>query len=212
MNSSSSTECPCCKETTIPLRLDNGTHHRCPACGFIRKDPSLFLSPDAERARYDLHRNAPGDGYDRVLETFLANAVGPFAAVGDALDFGCGKSGRLLELLRRHGFSATGYDPFYAPDSTVLERSYGLVTATEVVEHFRTPEASWRLLCGRVAEGGTLAVSTRMIPADFEHWWYRRDETHLCFYTERSLAAIAGRFGLRVVSTDSVGYMTFHRD
>ncbi|MCK7490806.1 MAG: hypothetical protein MZW92_02735 [Comamonadaceae bacterium] len=26
-------------------------------------------------------------------------------------------------------------------------------------------------------------MSTRLIPADFDGWWYRRDETHLCFYT-----------------------------
>jgi len=212
MNSSSSTECPCCRGATEPFALGRETFHRCPACGFIRKDASLHPSLEAERARYDRHQNAAGDGYDQVLETFLKTAVLPFSAPCEALDFGCGRSGRLLERMRQNGFSATGYDPFYAPAPTVLERRYGLVTATEVVEHFRDPETAWRQLCGLVAEGGILAMSTRLIPADFTGWWYRRDETHLCFYTERALVSIACRFGLRVLHTDAAGVITFHRD
>jgi len=196
----------------LPFAVGNQPHHRCPGCGFIRKDASLHLSLEGERARYEFHQNNQDDGYDQVLETFLETAVRPFAASGKALDFGCGKNGRLLALLSQNGFSAVGYDPLYAPDSAVLKQTYELVTATEVVEHFRDPDEDWRILAQTVAPGGILAVSTRLIPVDFDGWWYRRDETHLCFYTERALVAIANRFGLRAVHAAAAGTITFHRD
>lgn len=195
-----------------PIAFGKVSFQRCPACGFILKDRLFHPTPEAERARYERHRNAPGDGYDELLETFLERSVLPFRSHKTALDFGCGNSGRLIELLRRKGFAAQCYDPFYAPDPAVLKSSYDLVTATEVVEHFRDPEASWRLLSALVAPGGILAVTTRFLPADFDHWWYRRDETHLCFYTEQAIASIALRFGLKVLHTDLVGAITFHRD
>ena len=176
------------------------------------KDPSHHPSPEAEQARYDQHQFAPDDGYDRMMEAFLQDSVLPFLSHGSALDFGCGRTGNLIGRLRDQGFAAAGYDPFYAPDPAALSARYDLVTATEVVEHFRDPKTSWRRLFALVAPGGTLSVTTRFIPADFAGWWYRRDLTPLCFYTERALQSVAGRHGFKVIHTDGCNAITFHRD
>lgn len=178
----------------------------------IVKDPSHHPNEAAERRRYELHSPVADDGFVGILDRFLAEYADPFVLGGTALDYGCGRTGALLGLLAKRGFSAVGYDPLFFPDPAPLARRYGLVTATEVVEHFRDPLAAWARLASLVAAKGVLAVSTRMVPPDFAGWWYRRDETHLTFYTPASLALLGRRFGLSVLATDARTAIAFRRD
>jgi len=178
----------------------------------IVKDPSIHPDAAAERRRHEMHSPVADEGFLRILEGFLAENVDPYVKPGTALDYGCGRTGALLGLLEKRGYEAVGYDPLFFPDPAPLLRRYGLVTATEVVEHFRDPFAEWEKMASLPAPGGVLAVSTRMVPADFERWWYRRDETHLCFYTPVALALLGRRFGLSVLATDARAAIVFRRD
>ena len=211
MNSNSSTDCPLCGAPADPFDLDGIRLWRCRGCGFLRKDPRHHPTLAAERERYDRHAVVAEAPFIARQQEFLETFALPYAHVRTALDFGSGRTGVVLGLLAAKGFQTTAYDPFYAPDPTTLERRYGLVVATEVVEHFRDPAASWGLLTRLALPDGVIAVSTRFVPADFAGWWYRRDTTHLCFYTPAAFRAIAARFGLAILAADGDGQAAFQR-
>jgi len=211
MSSTSSTECPLCRNATIAFRLEDTSFHRCVACGFTFKDARHHLADPLEKARYDCHSTVPDAGYAQRMERFLDTCAYPFATAGTAIDFGCGRTGTCLRLLREKGFSAVGYDPHYAPDAAVLQTTYDLVVAVEVVEHFRDPEAGWGMIASLARPGAVIAVSTLFVPADFAAWWYRRDVTHYGFYTPEALEAVAARFGFTLAATDGKSAVAYVR-
>lgn len=105
---------------------------------------------------YDLHRNDPDDGDYR---NFLARLVTPLMQRlhpgMEGLDYGYGPGPALAQMLTEAGMRMALYDPFYAPDTAVLNRTYDFVTCTETAEHFRRP--------GRGLETiGVLAASRRL--------------------------------------------------
>lgn len=115
------------------------------------------------------------------------------------LDYGSGPRPVLAMMLKEKGFSCDVYDPLFQPDPAKLERSYDFITCTEVVEHFHEPLAEFNRLFGLLKEDGELAVMTQLRPAEgFERWWYARDPTHMSFYSGKTMAWIAGRFGRRL--------------
>jgi cyclopropane fatty-acyl-phospholipid synthase-like methyltransferase len=93
---------------------------------------------------------------------------------------------------------------FYAPDSHVLEQKYDFITACEVVEHFHYPEKEFRLLRSLLKPGGTLYIMTNMItkPERFQNWYYRRDPTHVFFYTPDTFEYIREYFGFDGLTID----------
>lgn len=206
-------ECPLCEcPATRPFQPELADAFReCPDCRLVFREPRTHPTLQAERARYLTHENSPEDeGYRR----YLAAAVDPLVerlergiqdAGGDAaaaraalrgLDFGCGPGPAVRTMLAERGLECAEYDPFFAFDAGLLERSYDFVVCTEVVEHLRRPDHAWELLDRLLKRGAWLAVRTEILTPeiDFESWWYRNDETHLCFYRERTLRWIADEF------------------
>lgn len=193
--------CPLCGESGAVeyARGRSRIYRRCAACSLIFVPREAHVTLDAEKRRYDLHRNAPDDdGYVRFLSR-LPDALIPKLQPGmHGLDFGCGPSAVLAGLLRERGFPMAVYDPFYAPDAAALERQYDFVTCTEVIEHFREPVSDFVRLFARVKPGGWLGILTSLwegSPADFARWRYANDETHLAFYCPRTLEWVARRHG-----------------
>lgn len=196
--------CPLClgNETASrffaePLR----SYDRCSACGLVFVPRRCHLSPEAEKRRYDLHRNDPEDGgYRDFLERLIAPLAGHLQPAAEGLDFGSGPRPVMSILLAARGFRMTNYDPFYADDAPALERTYDFVTCAETVEHFRHPAESWAMLFRLVRPGGRLGVMTllREEPAEFSRWWYRQDETHICFYSRATLEWLARHYSASV--------------
>jgi len=178
----------------------------CPECGYTRKKACFHPEPAAEKAVYDTHENTmENEGYVRMLEDFLDRAVHPFHAPSHALDFGCGPGPVLYELLLRRGFSVRRYDPYYYPDRSVFTETYGVITATEVYEHLAHPLEETKRLAARLEKGGILAVMTKFRPPkdeDFLTWWYRRDVSHIGFFTAEAFRVLAKRTELRLRHTD----------
>ncbi|MCF7936139.1 MAG: class I SAM-dependent methyltransferase [Synergistales bacterium] len=175
--------------------------YRCARCRLVFADPASRPSREAEKRVYDLHENDPGDqGYRRFLNRLAAPLL---ERLGDppqeGLDFGSGPGPTLSVMLEEAGHRMSLYDPFYAPDRSVLERQYDFVTCSEAVEHFHRPDREWRLLCGLVRPGGLLAVMTQMVPEDmaFRAWGYKRDLTHVSFFDSETFRYLARRDGLR---------------
>lgn len=197
--------CPLCASVQSPfIIIENIPYWSCPDCGLVAKDKAHFPSPDAEKAHYDSHNNDLNDlGYKQFLERLLIplmDRVNWDNAPITALDFGAGPGPLLAKMLADAGCDTSIYDPFYAPDQSVLAGRYDIITATEVIEHFHNPKVMFDHLHAMLKPKGMLAVMTMVLTddIDFKQWHYHRDPTHVVFYRPETFAHIAEHYGLRL--------------
>ena len=202
--------CPLCGTAVAPAIVVGRTRYaQCPECDLISLDPSLRPLPLDEVLRYTSHHNdADNEGYRSFLAR-LANPVRSRLSVGtEGLDFGCGPSPVLAGMLTETGCPTVGYDPVFEPRAERLLRQYDFIVCSEVVEHFHHPASAFTLLGGLAVAGGLLGIMTRFhqpgVP--FATWWYRRDSTHVCFYSEATMRWIAAHHGwsVEIPETDIV--------
>lgn len=196
----SQSPCPLCSAPTLELSnaaREHSRYFRCAVCALIHLDPAHRLSRDAERSRYRLHEN---DGSDPGYVSFLKRLADPvmerLRPGARGLDFGCGPAPVLSEILTAAGFPCAAYDPFFAPDESLLDKRYDFVTCSEVIEHARDPAHMFATLRRMLSPGGILGVMTMFHPGEaaFADWWYRRDPTHVCFYNEATMRWIGERY------------------
>ena len=209
--------CPLCGAYALSSVLhDERRYYRCAECDLISVHPDDRPAPSDEAQRYLAHQN---DGADDGYVGFLRRLADPLCAVvppGDrGIDIGCGPAPVLGALLTESGRPTVSYDPLFFPDARLLDDRYDFVTASEVVEHAHDPAALFRQLVGLLLPGGTLGVMTAMHDAttNFATWWYRRDITHVCFYSMRTLQWVAEHFDLTLsVPASNVALFTLHGD
>ena len=172
----------------------------CEACGLIHMTREDRPDRATEFARYQSHKNDPKDeGYRRFLDRLAAPLLGRLSPGAEGLDYGSGPGPTLSIMLEHEGFTVSIYDPFFSPDSQVLDRSYDFVTCTETAEHFFEPGKEFEKLNGLVRPGGLLAVMTELFRDQvFVDWRYTRDETHVAFYRQRTMQWIADWLDLSV--------------
>lgn len=191
-------DCPLCDGPARAFWSGGGRDFlRCGACALTFVPASQHADPARERARYETHRNGPGDaGYRAFLDRVLAPLSARLAPGAEGLDYGCGPGPAAAVMLAERGLRARDYDPFFAPDAGALARAYDFVVCTEVLEHLRRPAEDLARLDGLLRPGGILAVLTGVLEDDaaFPSWWYREDFTHVAFYRAETLAWIARRF------------------
>ena len=82
------------------------------------------------------------------------------------------------------------FDHFYARDSAVRQQRYDFVTASEVVEHLFSPGEVLTQLYELLQPGGWLGLMTKMVTdrTAFANWHYKRNPTHVCFFSRQTLA------------------------
>lgn len=195
--------CPLCSGSSTSLILDDAgrRYHRCEECDLIFLDPAQRSAPLDEVLRYMDHQNDRSDvGYLRFLRQLadpLCDVVPPGCR---GLDYGCGPTPLLGEWLTSQERETVSYDPVFHPYEQLLEARYDFITCSEVMEHAHHPLALFARMRESLADGGRLAVMTRHHGVDtpFETWWYRRDHTHVCFFTERTMSWVAHRLGWTV--------------
>ncbi|MCE2517149.1 MAG: class I SAM-dependent methyltransferase [Alphaproteobacteria bacterium] len=180
---------------------DDVAYWHCPVCDLRFMDAASLPEAKAEKAHYDRHNNDLDDPnyrrfLNRLAEPLLAELSTRQGAL-DVLDFGAGPGPLLARMLTEAGCRTAIYDPFYAPDQDVLRRRYDVITATEVAEHFHRPRAMFDQLHQLLNPGAVLAIMTGVVTedVDFARWHYRRDPTHVAFYSRATLAFIAGLYG-----------------
>ena len=192
--------CPVCGDAHSELFqvLEAKPYWRCGQCLATFLDPAARLAPADERAIYELHENGADDvGYRRFLAQ-LTDALVPCLDPGaEGLDYGCGPGPALVRMLAEQGFQMAAYDPFFAPDTAVLQRGYDFITCTEVAEHWYHPGIELRRLDQMLRPGGWLGVMTRFQTDDsrFAGWDYRRDPTHVVFYRADTWRFMARKMG-----------------
>jgi len=209
--------CLICSGETYPLKDKEISviHHVCKTCGFTFKDPSCIQSFENERALYKNHQNTMENvGYVNMFERFLKAMIDPNINKGCALDFGSGPGPVLYELLKRRGFESAHYDPYFNPDQAVLEKSYDLITSTEVFEHLSEPLKIFKQLESMLETGGYLGIMTSLRPSGddaFLTWWYRRDKTHIGFFTEDTFKRLCEKTNLEFIDTNHKNYFLFRK-
>lgn len=193
------------------------SYHRCSTCGFISKDSKDHVSSEEEFKIYEYHENSIEDeGYVAFFEKFLHTAVFPFTNGGkQAFDFGSGPAPVLAQLMERdYRYECTIYDKFYAPKKTYLDKTFDLITSTEVMEHISDPFPVFEELRDLLKDDGILSVMTLFPPDEYDtffNWHYMRDETHISFYTSKAMEIIADKIGLSIVYCDNSRYTSFKK-
>lgn len=201
--------CPLCNAEAAWTALhQTRDFYHCRFCDLIFVPPNQHPDLKSERARYASHNNTMDNaGYVTMFE-------GPIALLGEhcedgnrILDYGCGPGPVLVELLRRAGYDAVGYDPFFAPNVD-LSCSFDAIISTETFEHFACPRAEINRILRLLRHGGILAVMTLFHPgpAAVADWWYARDPTHVAFYSHATLDWICGEFHLTTLHRDDKNF------
>lgn len=171
---------------------------RCRGCELIFVPSGYWLSTGDERAEYDLHENNVDDpGYRRFLSRLVVPLLGKLAPNQCGMDFGCGMAPALAAMMEEGGHRMALFDPFYANNPGVLDKTYDFICTTEVVEHLRDPLKEFSTLFSCLKPGGWLGIMTKMTRNDreaFSKWHYIRDLTHICFYHQKTFEHIAHTF------------------
>jgi len=172
-------------------------------------DPSFHLPPEKQKDRYLQHENTlENTAYVEMFEKFIASGVESFVPPGGKiLDFGCGPDPVLAELLGRRGFDVDVVDLFFRPEGAFRKEKYNLITLTEVLEHLTDPLEVLKGLKDRLRPGGSIALMTQFHQENrekFSSWWYRRDSTHVSFYSLKTIRKLGEAVGMAVVFSDGV--------
>jgi hypothetical protein len=172
----------------------------CPQCDLRFLKPESRLNPQDELARYSLHENDVDDpryqDFVSPLARLIRDNVDPGAK---GLDFGCGPAPVVAHMLSQVGYDMSLYDLYFYTDTSVLERTYDFICCSEVAEHFYDPALELRRLKAMLAPNGRLALMTLMYTdaVDFKSWYYRKDPTHVCFYSKKTFEFIRKEFGFK---------------
>jgi hypothetical protein len=124
------------------------------------------------------------------------------------LDFGCGADPVSAHLLGQAGYQVELYDPLFYPNEHPLQRRYDFIIVSEAIEHFRSPHLEITRLAGLLEPGGWLFVMTQLLKdlENFDQWFYRKDPTHVAFYSPAVFVWVSQAFHLKLdeISADRV--------
>ena len=197
----------CEKNTTIlnDIELKKNFYH-CKHCELIFLDEQFYVSIENEKKQYNQHNNSlENEGYVKMFEEYLDFTL-ENQNIKTALDFGSGPTPVLTELLKRRDLHVDYYDKFYQPQKVYENKSYDLITSTEVFEHLKDPQETLHMLSKHLNTNGIISLMTLFHTnkkEDFFKWWYRRDPTHITFFTPKTISIMAKKCGLEVLKTDN---------
>lgn len=210
--------CKICQNSTIPFfSIPLSKHYcYCPACEFISMDPTFIVNLEREKAQYENHHNSlENEGYVKMFEDFMDLFWNRLTCKEiHALDFGSGPTPVLAELLKRRGAKVDCYDKFYQPQTLFEDKTYDLITSTEVFEHLENPLQTLEMLSTHLKPNGIIAIMTLFHPNDTElfiKWWYPRDPTHISFFTCKTLEILGEKCSLKIAGRDGKRVVVFQK-
>ncbi len=211
-------QCKICQASTSMLNDSKKElyYHRCLSCGFLYLDENFIVDKEREKRQYDMHENSfESLGYVKMFEDFIEKAIVSYEKnIVTALEFGCGSGPVLAELLSRKGMCVDKYDLYFYPEKVYEGKQYDLITSTEVFEHLKKPMEVLEMLVKHTAPNGYIVLMTKFPPKDdteFLAWWYRRDPTHISFFTPKSFEVMAEKVGLKVLETIDKNIVVFQK-
>lgn len=177
----------------------------CETCDLVFVGSEFHLQPEEEQSRYDFHENDLEDpGYRKFLNRLAQPMLSHIPPGASGLDFGCGPGPLLKQIFEEAGHTMAVYDPFYANNPTVLDTNYDFISASEVAEHLFNPGHELSRLFGMLSPGGVLGLMTSLRGNDisFPDWHYIRDDTHVVFYSPRTMDWLARKWGATLLHMD----------
>lgn len=175
-------------------------------------DKLHYPSPEAEKSRYQEHLNDVNDaGFRKFVSpitTYVTEHFDPADSIG--LDFGSGTAPVLSTVLKDLGYTIHLYDPFFSPQSDVLDLKYDYIACCEVIEHFHNPLLEFESLKNMLKPSGYLLCMTRLYHDQypFKNWYYRRDPTHTFIFRNETIRFVAERFSFEYTVTNN-RFITF---
>ncbi len=195
--------CPLCKSKSSLFEQDKKRHYyQCSNCNFVFVDSSEYLSLEEENRRYKLHNNSLSDPryheyLTRVRDSFLEMNIS-----GEGVDIGCGETTLLADLFKKVNLNVLSYDPLFFPNEDWKNGQYNFFTMSEVIEHLSEPLQLLNSLKERLYIGGKILIKTEFIPdpsvRQFKDWYYKGDDTHVHFYSERSALELAFQLKMEI--------------
>jgi SAM-dependent methyltransferase len=181
--------CPLCFSYSAALLYEESGREffACSTCSLAFLARFNRLPPDQEKSRYVQHNNDINDPRYRGFVRPLYEEVRKHVRTGaSGLDFGSGTGPVLAEMLRNAGHKVSLFDPFFHKAYKILGRTYDFILTCEVVEHLFDPAAVFLRLRRMLRDGGVLGIMTLLWEEgiDFASWHYRRDPTHVVFYSQ----------------------------
>jgi len=192
------------------------TYYRCSACGFVYLDDTSIVSSFVEKKHYEKHNNSfECTGYVAMFEKFFQESIEAYVKdIKTILDFGCGEEAVFSQLLKKKGFEVDIYDLYFHPEKIYKTKKYDLITSTEVFEHLKEPQPILKELASSLHSKGYLILMTKFPPKDdkeFLDWWYRRDITHISFFTPQSFEIMGEEVGLKVLKIINDNIVVFQK-
>lgn len=191
--------CTLCDSVLITKKDEQ--YYNCDHCKAIVKDEHYYLSADEEKARYETHNNDVNDiGYQNFTMPITSYVIEHFSAEHQGLDFGSGTGPVISSMLKKQNYTIAQYDPFFAPDLSLLNKKYDYIVSCEVFEHFHKPKLEIKRLISLLKDKGCLLIMTMLYneQIDFYSWNYRRDPTHIFIYRKETIEYIAKAYHLEI--------------
>lgn len=178
--------------------LKERIYFQCLTCDLIFLNPKERLVPAEEKARYEKHENNVLDkGYQNFVSLLKNEIVKSYDQNSVGLDYGSGKESAIGYLLSEEKFTVQRYDPFFVPDVSFLKKNfYDYIIVCEVAEHFYAPGLEFAKLKEILKPKGQIFIQTSLVSKnrDFKNWSYRRDSTHVCFYSKLTFRWIKKKY------------------
>lgn len=197
--------CPLCQSQDNKLHYTDPArewpYFLCQSCDLVFVAPGKRIPWEAEKKRYDEHNNTLED--PRYLEFIgtLVSVTKPYLKNGSiGLDFGCGVAAPVAHLLELEGFQMDRYDPYYFPKDS-WNATYDFILATEVIEHLYKPNQTIDFIRSKTKHDGLIGFKSTWHhkDIDFSKWFYRNDDTHVVFYSHKTLHWIAEKWKLKIL-------------
>ena len=213
-------KCPLCGNAADFFTTgENREYQLCDLCGLIFVPPRFHVSIESERKKYQEHENSLENvGYVDMFMKKVSLIKKYCPKIKTVLDFGCGYEPVLKILLEREGLKTEIYDSIFFPDSP-KNKNFDLVISTETFEHLKNPLQDINWAADYVAPSGFLAVMTHFYPLEngkpskekFSEWYYKRDPTHIVFYSSKSFHWIADKMGFQIILNNQFDFVLLQR-
>jgi hypothetical protein len=166
----------------------------CDTCDLVFADAASHLPPMAERQRYGRSRiSQKQKQLSQFVFPFLKQLQQLHSGQLTGLNFGRILEAANLKLITDAGHILNQYDPFLAPEHTLLKREYDFIVCYRVFEHFQYPMKEWHLLSRLLNPGGWLAINTPLLTdlQAFGKWHHKNNLTHVSFYQKSTFEYLA---------------------
>ena len=196
-------KCPLCEgaESEIWDQDKTRSYHRCLECTLIYVPRDKIISPLEEFKRYSTHQNNEGSAsYVEYLRKTVRATLSFVNENMNGLDFGCGESTIMAKLYGEELIPVDSYDLYFHPSEEIWTRKYHFIMLSEVIEHLATPNFIMKKIRNLLESRGQLFIKTKFYPEkkeDFPKWFYKRDPTHIQFFSENSMKELASHLGMK---------------